>query len=64
MGGNAATMLWLFFTLVMAAVAGVVPADCAFTGFSHTAVITVATVLIISHARLKKPVLRVSLQPT
>ena len=38
------------FCLVMAVVAGVVPADDAFTGFGHAAVITVAAVLIISHA--------------
>lgn len=38
------------FCLVMGVVAGVVPADDAFTGFGHAAVITVAAVLIISHA--------------
>ncbi len=38
------------FCLVMAVVAGVVPSDDAFTGFGHAAVITVAAVLIISHA--------------
>ncbi|OED39186.1 potassium transporter TrkA [Chromatiales bacterium (ex Bugula neritina AB1)] len=38
------------FCLVMATVAGVVPADDAFSGFGHAAVITVAAVLIISHA--------------
>jgi len=38
------------FCLVMAVVAGVVPSDQAFTGFGHAAVITVAAVLIISHA--------------
>ena len=38
------------FCLVMAVVAGVVPSEDAFTGFGHAAVITVAAVLIISHA--------------
>ena len=38
------------FCLVLGVVAGVVPADDAFTGFGHAAVITVAAVLIISHA--------------
>jgi len=36
--------------LVMGVVAGVVPTDDAFSGFGHAAVITVAAVLIISHA--------------
>jgi len=36
--------------LVMGVVAGVVPSDTAFSGFGHAAVITVAAVLIISHA--------------
>ncbi len=36
--------------LVMAVVAGVVPSDDAFSGFGHAAVVTVAAVLIISHA--------------
>jgi len=36
--------------LVLAVVAGIVPADDAFSGFGHAAVITVAAVLIISHA--------------
>ena len=39
-----------FGALMAAAVAGVVPADEAFSGFGHPAVITVATVLIISRA--------------
>ena len=38
------------FCLVMGVVAGVIPADAAFTGFGHAAVVTVAAVLIISHA--------------
>jgi len=38
------------FCLIMGVVAGVVPSDQAFTGFGHAAVITVAAVLIISHA--------------
>jgi len=38
------------FCMVMAVVAGVVPADEAFSGFGHAAVVTVAAVLIISHA--------------
>lgn len=38
------------FCMVMAVVAGVVPADDAFSGFGHAAVVTVAAVLIISHA--------------
>ena len=38
------------FCLVMGVVAGVVPSEQAFTGFGHAAVITVAAVLIISHA--------------
>lgn len=38
------------FCLVLGVVAGVIPADDAFTGFGHAAVITVAAVLIISHA--------------
>ncbi len=38
------------FCLVMAVVAGVVPSEDAFSGFGHAAVITVAAVLIISHA--------------
>lgn len=38
------------FCLVLAVVAGVVPSEDAFTGFGHAAVITVAAVLIISHA--------------
>ena len=36
--------------LVVSAIAGLVPTEAAFSGFSHTAVITVAAVLIISHA--------------
>jgi di/tricarboxylate transporter len=36
--------------LVIGVVAGVVPSDSAFSGFGHAAVITVAAVLIISHA--------------
>jgi di/tricarboxylate transporter len=36
--------------LVIGVVAGVVPSDTAFSGFGHAAVITVAAVLIISHA--------------
>ena len=36
--------------LVMGVVAGVVPSDAAFSGFGHSAVVTVAAVLIISHA--------------
>ena len=36
--------------LVMGVVAGVVPSETAFSGFGHAAVITVAAVLIISHA--------------
>jgi len=36
--------------LLMAVVAGVLPANEAFTGFGHAAVVTVAAVLIISHA--------------
>ena len=38
------------FCLVLGVVAGVVPTEQAFTGFGHAAVITVAAVLIISHA--------------
>lgn len=38
------------FCLIMGVVAGVVPSEQAFTGFGHAAVITVAAVLIISHA--------------
>lgn len=38
------------FCLVMGVVAGVVPSEDAFSGFGHAAVITVAAVLIISHA--------------
>jgi di/tricarboxylate transporter len=38
------------FCLIMGVVAGVVPSDQAFTGFGHAAVVTVAAVLIISHA--------------
>lgn len=36
--------------LVIGVVVGVVPSDTAFSGFGHAAVITVAAVLIISHA--------------
>ena len=36
--------------LVLCALFGLVPVDQAFSGFSHPAVVTVATVLIISHA--------------
>ncbi len=38
------------FALISAVYAGVVPAEHAFEGFSHPAVITVASVLVISHA--------------
>lgn len=38
------------FCLILGVVTGVVPTDDAFTGFGHAAVITVAAVLIISHA--------------
>ncbi len=37
--------------LVVAVLAGVVPADRAFSGFGHPAVITVAAVLVISRAQ-------------
>src|SRR5210317_11963 len=36
--------------LVLRALLGLVPMDSAFSGFSHPAVVTVAAVLIISHA--------------
>lgn len=38
------------FCLVLTVAAGVVPSDVAFSGFGHPAVVTVAAVLIISHA--------------
>lgn len=38
------------FALISAVYAGVVPAEHAFEGFAHPAVITVASVLVISHA--------------
>ena len=38
------------FCLMMAVIAGVVPSNDAFSGFGHPAVVTVAAVLIISHA--------------
>lgn len=37
-----------FFTLMLAVVIGVVPANHAFSGFSHPAVITVAAVMVLS----------------
>jgi di/tricarboxylate transporter len=39
-----------FFSLLAVVIAGIVPADQAFAGFSHPAVITVAGVLILSSA--------------
>ena len=39
-----------FTALILAVIAGVVPTDAAFAGFGHPAVITVASVLVISRA--------------
>lgn len=50
------------FALIICVVLGLIPVDAAFTGFGHPAVITVAAVLVVSHALKNSGVVDLAVQ--